>query len=63
MENWLYDWTTVKKLTSHYKTGDSLPPGIFQQILKGKSLKLNSFSSEYIVLLVRLNQPNLKRRT
>ena len=37
MENWLYDWTTMKKIAGHYKTGEILPKEIFQQILKGLS--------------------------
>lgn len=36
MENWLYDWKTVNQMTSHYKTGESLPKKMFLQIQKGR---------------------------
>jgi len=36
MENWLYDWNTLQKVTSHYKTGETLPQDFFKQIVKGK---------------------------
>lgn len=43
MENWLYDWKTVNKMTSHYKTGESLPVEMFSQIQKGNATLQNCF--------------------
>lgn len=36
MENWLYDWVTMQKISSHYTTSESLPYKMFQQLRKGK---------------------------
>lgn len=40
MENWLYDWVTMQKISSHYTTSESLPYKMFQQLRKGCYIKL-----------------------
>ena len=35
MENWLYDPQTIGVVSGHYQTGERLPDGLFQQVLKG----------------------------
>ena len=35
MENWLYDKTTMNLVSGHYRTGESLPDELFQQVCKG----------------------------
>jgi len=37
MENWLYDWNTIKQISSHYVTGEHLPIELFKQINKAKN--------------------------
>jgi len=37
MENWLYDWNTMRRISSHYVTGDHLPDEIFQQLIASKN--------------------------
>lgn len=36
MENWLYDKTTINLVSGHYRTGESLPDELFQQVCKGR---------------------------
>ena len=36
MENWLYDKTTMNLVSGHYRTGESLPDELFQQVCKGR---------------------------
>jgi len=36
MENWMYDWETVQKVSGHYKTGESLPREKFDQLIKAR---------------------------
>ena len=39
MENWLYDKTTMETISGHYKTGQTLPEEIFQQVCKGNEMR------------------------
>ena len=39
MENWLYDKTTMEMISGHYKTGQTLPEEIFQQVCKGNKMR------------------------
>ena len=36
MENWLYDWDTIKMVSGHFKTGETLPREKFDQLVKGE---------------------------
>ena len=36
MENWLYDKTTMNLVSGHYRTSESLPDELFQQVCKGR---------------------------
>ena len=36
MENWLYDWDTIKMVSGHFETGQTLPREQFDQLVKGK---------------------------
>ena len=40
MENWLYDKTTMEMISGHYKTGQTLPEEIFQQVCKGNKMRV-----------------------
>lgn len=42
MENWLYDWTTIQSISSHFKTKEPLPEKIFKQILKSRKFMAGS---------------------
>ena len=35
MENWLYDKTTMNVVSGHYRTNETLPDELFQQVVKG----------------------------
>ena len=35
MENWLYDKTTINLVSGHYRTNETLPGELFQQVCKG----------------------------
>ena len=58
MENWLYDWNTIKSVSSHYQTNETLPKSIFEQIVKGMDDTITSFVfvvwKEYVSQNVRL---------
>ncbi|XP_042197115.1 probable cytosolic oligopeptidase A [Callorhinchus milii] len=36
MENWVYDNNTISLISSHYKTGETLPQSMFEQIVKAR---------------------------
>ena len=36
MENWLYDKATMDLVSGHYRTGESLPDGLFEKVCKGR---------------------------
>eukprot|EP00795_Rhopilema_esculentum_P009276 gene9276-16969_t len=42
MENWLYDWSTIQMVSSHYKTGEKLPREIFDQLVKARQYMAGS---------------------
>ncbi|XP_067042625.1 uncharacterized protein [Acropora muricata] len=42
MENWLYDKTTMEMISGHYKTGQTLPEEIFQQVCKARRFMAGS---------------------
>lgn len=49
MENWLYDKTTMNLVSGHYRTNETLPDELFQQVVKGR---LNS-TIDALVIVVR----------
>lgn len=40
MENWLYDWNTIKQISSHYVSGEYLPIELFNQVTKAKNYQV-----------------------
>lgn len=36
MENWLYDKTTMNLVSGHYRTNETLPDELFQQVFKSR---------------------------
>lgn len=42
MENWVWDKETLKKLSKHYKTGESMPNDMIERVIKGKA-HMNAF--------------------
>jgi Zn-dependent oligopeptidase len=38
LENWIWDKDITKKLSKHYKTGQSVPEELFQKKLASKNL-------------------------
>lgn len=36
MENWLYDKTTMNFVSGHYRTNETLPDELFQQVVKSR---------------------------
>ena len=44
MENWLYDSNTIKTVSGHYETGETLPESLFNKLVKGKSFEVYYFS-------------------
>lgn len=36
MENWLYDKTTMNLVSGHYRTNETLPDELFQQVVKSR---------------------------
>jgi len=36
MENWLYDWYTIQKVSAHYQTNEILPREMFDQLVKAR---------------------------
>lgn len=53
LEEWLYDKTVLKKISKHYKTGDSLPDNIIDQIIRSKNIfsALNTVTQIYYAFL------------
>ena len=65
MENCLYDKTTMKMISGHYKTGQTPPEEIFQQIYNGnKRVKLPQTSNFYTVVYhLKILVQELRKRT
>jgi len=47
MENWLYDKTTMNLVSGHYRTNETLPDELFQQVVKGRLNSLMSWEQFY----------------
>jgi len=54
LEEWLYDKTVLKKISRHYKTGESLPNTTIEQILRSKNI-FSAFSTCRQILLAFLS--------
>ncbi|XP_072033183.1 uncharacterized protein [Amphiura filiformis] len=42
MENWLYDSSTIKTVTGHYQTGETIPNQLFQQLVNARKYMAGS---------------------
>ena len=67
MENWLYDKTTMNLVSGHYRTNETLPDELFQQVCKGSTVCFSSvlltglflFKSLVILLMLLLFIQNI----
>ncbi|KAI8506429.1 hypothetical protein Bbelb_158560, partial [Branchiostoma belcheri] len=42
MENWVYDWDTMRHISGHYQTGDTLPRDLFNKLVDARKYMAGS---------------------